>query len=433
MKWLKIASVVVACLLLVIFALMGFLSTIRGTPTHVVHAFGDPAGPPAVRDTMFDRTIEVLTQTDLNTGHTAEALTNGNGTYPRLYADMRAAKRSLTIQLYYCKPGAVADSFKSILMDRAHAGVHVLVLLDAFGAGPLTDGYLDSLKTAGVRLAIFRPVTWHTLHKAQNRSHVRAILIDETIGYTGGFGVADYWLGDGHHDDQWRDSNVRFAGPAVIQLQAAFAVAWAEATGELLTGRFFFGTPPAPDTSRKQIAGLMFSAPTEGGTPGERLIALSIAGAKQRLYITNAYFIPDADQRSFLIKAAQRGVDVRVLTAGPKTDVRTVRHAGHSSYEALLRGGVRIYEYAPAMLHAKTMVVDGVWSTIGSMNFDNRSLALNDESNLLVSDSAFARTMEAQFFDDLRYAREYKLGSFSRRPVYHKVLDWMASQGAKIL
>lgn len=433
MKWLKIGCGALAGLVVLVFALMGFFATIRGTPTHAVRALGDSAGPLNVQDTAFERAIEMLALVQLQPGHSVEMLTNGNGTYPRIYADMHGAKRSLTIQLYYAKPGAVADSFRAILTERARAGVHVMLLLDAFGASPLTDGYIDTLKAAGVRTAMFRRVTWHTLHKAQNRSHVRALVIDETVGYTGGFGLADYWLGDGHHDEQWRDTNVRFTGPAVQQLQAAFAIAWAEATGELLTGHAFFGTPAAPDTSRKEIAGLLLSQPTVGGTPAERFLALSIAAARQRIYITNAYFIPDAAQRGFLIAAAKRGVDVRVLTAGKKTDVKTVRHAGHAAYEQLLRGGVRIYEYAPVMLHAKTMVVDGAWSTVGSMNFDNRSAALNDESNLLVSDATFARTMELQFFDDLRYAPEFKLPLFSKRSLFHKLLDWVDSQGAKLL
>lgn len=433
MKWLKIASGVLAGLIVAIFAFMGFLSTIKGTPTHSVRAFGDRAGAPTVQDSLFERTAEMLVHTKLDPGHTVEMVLNGNGTYPRLYADLRGAQRSLMIQLYYCKPGAVADSFKTILSERARAGVRVLFLLDAFGASSLTDEYLDSLKTAGVRTAMFRPVTWHTLHKAQNRSHARVVVIDEKVGYTGGFGLADYWLGDGHHDEQWRDSNVRFTGPAVMQLQAAFAVAWGEATGELLTGRALFGTPAAPDTSSKVVAGLLFSTPSGGGTPGERYLALSIAGAKQRLYITNAYFIPDADQRRFLVAAAKRGVDVRILTAGKKSDVKTVRHAGHATYEELLRGGVRIFEFEPAMLHAKTMVVDGTWSTIGSMNFDNRSAALNDESNLLVNDAAFGRVMEAQFHDDLRYSREFKLPLFTKRSFFHKLLDRGAGKGARLL
>ena len=433
MRWIKVASLVVLGLVLALFALMGLLYATRDAPTRAVRAFGDPAGPPAAAASLFLRTMQVLTQTQLSEGNSVAMLLNGDGTYPRLYADLRSARRSITLQLYYCKPGAVADSIKTILRERAHAGVRVLFLLDAFGAQNLQQPYLDSLTTAGVRSAQFRPLSWHTLHKAQNRSHVRAVVIDETVAYTGGFGMADYWLGDGHHEEQWRDSNVRFTGPAVLQTQAAFAIAWAEATGELLTGRFLFGTPVPRDSGHTQLAGLLFTQSTLGSTTAERFMALSMAGARKRLYISNSYFVPDKDQEAMLIRAVRRGADVRILTAGKKTDVRTVRHAGHARYERLLRGGVRIYEYQPTMLHAKTMVVDGIWSTIGTMNFDNRSLALNDESNLVVHDSVFGRQMEQQFRDDLRYSQEFTLRHFEQRSFLYKLLDSAASQIAKLL
>jgi len=433
MKWLKIATLTVIGLVVGLFALMGFLYTVRGTPTSAVRAFGDPAGPPAVSDSTFLRTIEILTNTQLFAGNSVELLNNGDGTYPRLYDDLRKAQHSINAQLYYSKPGVVADSFKNIISERARAGVKVLLLLDAFGSGPLTDGYLDSLRAAGVRVAMFRPVKLFTIHKAQNRSHVRAIIIDETVGYTGGFGLADYWLGDGHHDEQWRDTNVRFTGPAVLQLQGAFAVAWTEATGQLLTGRFLFGSPAESPPPRSQVAGLMHHAPTLGSTQAERFLALSIAGAKRRLYITNSYFVPDDDQIRLLAQAAKRGVDVRVLTAGPNTDVKTVRHASHDSYEDLLRAGIRIYEYQPAMLHSKTIVADGIWGTVGTMNFDNRSVAFNDESNLLFQDTAFARELEEHFFDDLSYSNEFKLELFQHRSLWTRFLDWSAARISKWL
>lgn len=434
MKWLKIASIALLGLVLAVFALMGLLYATRGTPTTSVKAFGDRAGPPGVSDSMFVRTFEVLTQTQLFAGNSIKLLANGDGTYPPLYADMRAARRSLIVQLYYCKPGVVADSFKAILTEQARRGVQVRVLFDAFGSQSLTDGYIDSLKTAGIRVAQFRPFNWTSLHKAQNRSHVRVIIADDSVAYTGGFGLADYWLGDGHHKDQWRETNVSFTGPAVLQLQAAFAIAWAEATGELLTGRFFFGTvPPSQDSSANQLAGLLFAQPTLGSTPAERFLALSIAGAKKRLYITNAYFIPDDDQRRLLAAAVKRGVDVRVLTAGQETDLKSVRYAAHANYEELLRAGIRIYEFQPAMIHSKTMVVDGIWATAGSMNFDNRSTAFNDESNIVAHDTTFARAVETAFLDDLRFSHEFKLEQFRRRSIFQKILERGASVMAKLL
>lgn len=431
MKWLKIAGGAVFGLALAIFALMGLLYAIRGTPTSTVHAFGDPAGPPAAVDSVFTESLELLTHIDVADGHAVEFMYDGNHTYPRFFSDLRAAKKSITMQMYYCEAGTIADSVKHILTRKAREGVRVLLLLDAFGS-TLSREWEDSLRSGGVRVAEFRPVKWYTLHKAGNRSHVRITVLDDTVAWTGGLGIADKWLGDGHHDEQWRDTNVRFAGPAVAQMQAAFATAWAEATGELLTGRVLFA---AAGTQRAKgvRAGLLYATPTPGSTAAERYYALMIAGARRKLYISNAYFVPDDDMQRLLISAAKRGADVRVLTAGPLTDVRIVRHASHKLYARLLRGGVRIYEYQPAMLHAKTMSVDGLWSGVGTMNFDNRSMAFNDEATLAVRDSAKTAELDRQFQDDLRHSREFKLASFGKRPVREKLLDWACSKLAKLL
>jgi len=317
-------------------------------------------------------------------------------------------------------------------MERARAHVRVLFLVDAFGSQHLTKSWLDSLRQSGVEVARLRKLRWFTIHNASDRSHVRVVVVDGHVAYTGGFGLADYWLGDGHHDEQWRESNVRFEGPAVMQLQAAFAAAWAEATGELLTGKLFFptsGFQPIGPTH----AGLLFTSPTTGSTPAERFLALSISAARKTLYITNSYFVPDDDLRRMLVRAVKRGVDVRVLTVSKKTDVKTTWYAGRYRYEELLRAGVKVYEYQPTMLHSKTLVVDGVWSSIGSMNFDNRSLAFNAESNLVVLDSAFGAAMDATFFEDLKYSKEIKLDEFRQRSGWNRFLERGASVLSRLL
>ncbi|MGQ0562340.1 MAG: phospholipase D-like domain-containing protein [Gemmatimonadota bacterium] len=431
MRRLKVASLFLLGIVLAIFALIGLLYVTRGTPARVVLAFGDSAAP-AIGDPSFVRSIELLTRTDLADGHRIELLLNGEGTYPRLWQDLRAARSSIIMQHYYWTPGAVADSLRRIVSARARAGVRVLLLLDAFGAQDLPDEYIDGLRAAGVRVVEFRPLRWYTLHKAQNRSHVRLIVLDDRVGYTGGFGVADHWLGDGHTRG-WRETNVRLTGPAIAEMKAMFAIAWAEATGELLTGADFLSAPAVTDTVAAQIAGMLYATPTLGSTNAERFLVLSLAAARRTLYIANAYFVPDDDLVRQLIAAAKRGVDVRVLTAGERTDVKTVLHAGHATYETLLRAGIRVYEYEPEMMHVKSMVVDGLWGTVGTINFDNRSLAFNDESNLLVLDSAFARTLEQQYSDDLRFSHEFNLERFRRRPVRHRLLDWVAARIAGLL
>ncbi|MDQ6717974.1 MAG: phospholipase D-like domain-containing protein [Gemmatimonadota bacterium] len=432
MSIIKYITFVAGLLLALVLALIGVLSVTRDTPIKNVIAEGDKDGPPSVSDSLFPRSIELYTGTHIDPGNKVEVLLNGDGTYPPLWRDLGAAQRTITVQMYYSQPGAVADSLEKYLAMKARAKVRVLLLLDAFGSQPLKPEWIQNLKHAGVEVVWLRPLRWYSLHKAAQRSHVRAIVIDGHIGYTGGFGLADYWLGDGHHDDQWRETNVRFEGPTVSALQAAFAAGWAEATGELLTGDLFFPRASFAVAGETQ-AGLMHSVPSTGSTPAERLLALSIAGAQRTLYITNSYFVPGENFMQLLLKAAKRGVDVRILTVSGKTDVKTTWYAGRTYYDALLSGGVKVYEYKPAMMHAKTMVVDGVWSEIGSMNFDNRSLAFNNESLLLVLDRRVGAQMDSIFLDDIKSSQEMNLATFRKRPMPGRLLEWGAQKLRRIL
>ena len=378
--------------------------------------------------------MELFSSTHIEGGNRVALKMNGDGVYPALWQDLRAAKQTITVQFYYCQPGAVADTFAQVLAERARAKVRVLVLLDAFGSQNLLgdEKWVRTLTSAGVELARLRPLHWYALHKANFRSHVRTVVIDGKVGYTGGFGLADYWLGDGRHEDQWRESNVRVEGPSVMQLQGIFAAAWAEATGELLTGDAFYprlGFAPAGDTR----AGMLYAMPTTGSTNAERFMALTLASARQRLWIETSYFVPDDDFRRLLLQAAKRGVDVRILTAGDKSDVKTTTFAGRARYEQLLEGGVRIYEYLPTMIHSKTFVVDGLWSTVGSLNFDNRSLAFNNESNLVVLDAGIGAQMDSLFLEDLRYSKEITLGTWRQRGRKERVFEWGANLLSRVL
>jgi cardiolipin synthase A/B len=431
-RMLAYAVAALATFAAALLAFIGLVYSVHEPPAERVVGLGRHGGLPAAADPLFPETMSLLTGVPLLAGNAVEVMTDGNHLYPRLWADLRSARRTLTVQMYYCGPGAMATEAKQILMERAGAGVRVLFLYDAFGASPLSRAYLDSLTRAGVRVAGFRPVKWYQLDKAQARSHVRVVVVDGRVGYTGGFGLDDKWFGDGRHRDQWRDSNVRFTGPAVLQLQAAFAAGWAEATGELLTGDSFFPGMTF-DASPRRVAALMYTAPTIGSTPAERFLALSIAGSRRTLYITNSYFVPSRDFRHLLKDAVSRGVDVRVLTAGRGTDVKTAWYAARHLYEELLAAGVRIYEYQPAMMHAKSLVVDGLWSSVGTMNFDNRSLTLNDESNLNALDPALGSTMDSIFVADLAYATEIKLDVFRKRSWIAKALETGASLFSRLL
>ncbi|MBW3628317.1 MAG: hypothetical protein KY464_03370 [Gemmatimonadetes bacterium] len=421
-KWI---GLILVFLVVALFALIGALHTFRGTPVSHVRAIGDGHAPPTFADSTHRATVALLTGIRFEAGNRVDVLLNGNETFPKLWSDIHSARRSVTLRLYFILPGAVAESLHVVLVERARAGVPVFLLYDAIGSS-FRDGYLESLRRGGVRVAGFRPVRWYDVYRAQNRSHVRAVIVDGRVAYTGGFGIDEPWLGDGRHLEQWRETNVRFMGPAVAQLQSVFIAGWAEATGELVTGPVFF-PPSEPAAGGIRSAGVLFTSPTTGSTPAERFLALSIGSAARSLYITNAYFVPDDDQRRLLIAAARRRVDVRVLTAGRHTDMPAARLAGRRNYEELIAGGVRLYEYQPTMLHAKTLVVDGTWSSVGTMNFDNRSAALNEESNLVAYDAPLGARLDSIFARDLRYARELSQAELRRRGWIDRALEIGAS------
>lgn len=407
--------------------LIGLMDVVRGTPIKTVGAPGQATCCPAIDDPFFRESIELLTHVRLKRGHEVEFFINGNQTYPRLWDDLRNAKSSITLQLYFCNKGKMADTLQGILIERAKAGVEVRFLHDAFGT-TLKKDYFEPLEKAGVIVKAFRPFSFKSLQKAQHRAHIRVIVIDGETGYTGGFGIDDKWFGTGRDKDQWRDTNVRFTGPAVRQLQATFVVCWAEASSNLLTSDKLFPPKHLPEYGAESasdglLAAVLHASPTIGSTSAERFFVLSIAAAREKLYISNSYFVPEMAFRNLLCDAAKRGVDVRVLTVSKTTDTKSTWYAGRARYEELMKGGVRIFEYQPVMMHAKTIVVDGEWLSVGSMNADNRSISFNDESNLVVLDKGAAAKMEEMYLKDLEFAEEMNLDEFAKRGWRDKVAE----------
>jgi len=429
---MKLVTKVGACTLIAVItalALIGFLHFTRGTAVRHVSGVGADGSPLSVSEPQFPLSVTMLTGAALTPGNRVELALNGDGTYPRLWDDLRSAQQFITLQLYYGAPGRMAETLGEILVERAKAGVRVFVLYDAFGTVDIPADQREALRSGGVMVEPFRPIRLSTLHLAQNRSHVRGIGIDSRIGWTGGFGIDDKWFGDGRTNGSWRETNVRFEGPAVGQLHAAFAASWVEATGVLFTGRATL----TEYENHAATAGLLYTSPTLGSTAAERFFALSIAGARKTLHMTNAYFAPDRNFVALLVAAARRGVDVRILTGGPRTDVNIVRLAGHAWYDTLLEAGVRMYEWQPSTLHAKTFVIDGEWATIGSMNFDNRSLALNDEATLMVWDRTLGQQMDEMFLDDLRNAEEITTAGFRQRSWFQRIAERAANLLTRLL
>jgi cardiolipin synthase A/B len=415
--------------LVLLFAFIGLLHITRSTTVRNVGGITTEGTAVSVSEPLFPAGVTMLTGAPLTAGHQVEIMLNGDGTYPRVWKDLQSAQHSITLELYYGDSGRMVNTLGEILRNRVSAGVRVWMLYDAFGAANVPNDEINELRKIGVQIEAFRPIRISSLHLAQNRSHVRGIVIDGRIGWTGGFGIDDKWLGDGRTNGSWRETNVRFEGPAVRQLQGAFAAGWAEATGVLFSGRAIIET----QTSGSAVAGFLHTSPTQGSTSAERFLALSIAGAQTTLYITNAYFAPDSSFVDLLTAAAKRGVDVRILTAGPGTDVNLVRNAGRSWYERLLGSGVRVYEWQPSTLHAKTFVVDSRWSSVGSMNFDNRSLTLNDEGMLMVLDENIGQQMDRIFLSDLQSSKEITISDFGRRSWFERVRERVARLMTRLL
>jgi cardiolipin synthase A/B len=411
-------------------ALIGAQHLLRRPPVRRIRASGGIV-PVPVSDPGFRSLLEMHVRSPVHSGNRVEVLRNGDETFPRLLKDLRHARRSIEFQVYYAAAGTLADRVGEILRGRARAGVRVHFLYDAFGGLSLPESYLQDLRDAGVEVRASRSLHVSRLCEVPHRSHVRCVVIDGRIGYTGGFGLADKWLGSGEREGEWRETNARLEGPAARQFAAAFAFGWADAAHELLLDE------PLPfETSAEghATAGLLHLSPELGSTPAERFLALSVAAARERLWIASAYFVPDAFLSQLLCDAASRGVDVRVLTASrTKSDAPLAYWAGRERYEALLRGGVRLWEYEPAMMHAKTFVVDGRWCTIGAINFDNRSQTLMDETTLMVLDEEVGAAMERFYIDDLDRSAEVRLDAFQQRPLFQRATEKGASTLSRVL
>lgn len=399
-------------LLLTLILLLGAYLT-RTTAVERLRTVGGGAQPLDPRCEKFNLYLSLLTSTRIVGGNRVDVLENGDGTFPRLWQDLPGSRGMICLHVYDFRPGQVADELLRVLSERAQAGVQVLVLLDAVGAWAMPKSYRRRLASAGAEVALYRPLRFRELYKFQQRMHMRAVVIDGRIGFTGGFGIADCWLGNGRGPG-WRDTNVRVEGPVAMQLQVAFSNNWAEATGDLLVGDGVTPFAHLPSHEDPVAAGVMTCSPSLGTTNAERFFFLAIASARERIYIANAYFVPPRDLRWLLMNAADRGVDVRVLTPGMHSDQPVVRHASRGLYRRLLAAGVRIWEYRPGMMHAKTFVSDGCWASVGTFNFDNRSMKLNDEVALIVRDEAVARRLEESFKADLAFADEVRVQDLDR-------------------
>jgi cardiolipin synthase len=380
-----------------------------------------PAGsrlPASLTVADLPAAIEAATGAPVVTGNAAEVLQNGEQIFPALLREIRAARRRVWLEQYTWEAGPVAGEIAAALAERAAAGVEVRVLLDAFGSRWIPPEHLEGMRAAGCRVVFVRPLD--QLTTLNHRDHRRVLVVDGRVGFAGDVGFGLLWSGDGRSAGHWRATHARVEGPIVAQLEAAFAEQWREATRTWTAVE-----SPARARSGSVAAQVVGSAPLRGRFHVHTMLRLAVAAARQTLYITGPYFLPDEVLREDLRRAARRGVRVVLLGPGP-ADSNLVRGLSRRRLAELLRDGIEVYEYLPGRLHTKSIVVDGSWATVGSANLDNRSFALNAELNLALADRGLARRLEAVLADDLAHARRMDDAGWAARGLPPRLLEWLA-------
>lgn len=415
--WLRVSEWIGVTLLFLALVLIFCLLFIRRhtLPYHFEHTF-------AVSDPEFAGSALALANPVLISGNKIDLLQNGDAYFPEMLRAIRAAQKTINFEAFILYSDAVGEQFRDVLCERARAGVEVRVLLDGIGSGwSLNNSDVRMMKQAGCKFSYYHPTHSWRADRTNRRSHRRILVIDGKIGFTGSVGFAEKWSGNAQDKEHWRDMQARMTGPIVAELQAAFQEHWVKTFGEALSGAAQFPElEPAGDSKTQVVTSRSFSM-----APVPLLQAVSFASATKRIWITNAYCTPTDNQVEQLVKAVQRGVDVRLLLPGPNNDQPLTKSAGRSAYGKLLEGGVKIFEYQPTMIHEKSMVVDGLFSMFGSSNLDARSSEINEELDVVVYDQKFGHEMESVFEKDLTASREYTLEDFKKRTLSERVSEWL--------
>jgi cardiolipin synthase len=372
----------------------------------------------------FIETMAGSTGVRLIPGNRLDLLNNGDRFYPAMLEAIARSTASITIEAYIYWAGDIGLKFAYALAKRAREGITVKILLDAVGSSSLSNEILKILADGGCQVAWYNPVRPESLDRVNRRTHRKSLIVDGQIAFTGGAGIADQWLGDAQDADHWRDLQVRLEGPAVAPLQTGFAQNWLECTRELVIGPTFF---PAPKAAGELAVQTIMSSPETGASTARIMYCLAIISAKRRIFIANPYFIPDHLAIDMLVEARGRGVDVRVMVSGKRNDNVLARRNCVWLYGPLLEAGVVILEYNRTMLHQKTMVVDGLWSTVGTTNFDSRSFVHNEETNVCCCDATVARELEAIFEADSKACRVVTLVEWRSRSFVSKSLDALST------
>jgi cardiolipin synthase A/B len=419
-KFFRVPVLAWFCGILILLVALGIWGVmfIRRAPIeyHVSHRFD-------IHDPAFFGSAHALSDPLPVVGNKITLLHNGDKIFPAMLEAIRAARRSINFEAFLFHSDTVGHQFRDALCERARSGVRVRILLDGVGSGSqLDDSDVGVLREAGCAFAYYHPTrSWRT-DRLNNRSHRRIMVVDGKVGFTGGVGFADDWQGNADDPKHWREVHARLEGPIVAKLQSAFQTHWVNETGELLSGADEFPFIETAGNLKAQV----IATRSNVSSPLALVQAVSFSAAKKSIFITNAYCAPSDSQVNQLTDAVKRGVDVRLLLPGKHNDQPMTKAAGRTAYGDLLKGGVKIFEYEPTMIHSKTMVIDGVFSVFGSSNFDARSAQINEELDVSVYDAEFAQEMERVFENDLKRARPYEFKDFNNRSAMERIKELVA-------
>jgi len=418
------AFAILAVIALAVQALILFLAFFGpDLPYEVIDA---PDHPLDSRE--FTELLATLTDAQLHSQNRVEVLTNGPCFYQAELDAIANARETINLEAYIFHKGEIGAKFRDALTERARAGVKVKLIIDFIGSFSVRKSWFRELIEAGGRVEWYHSLRIDLIPQINNRTHRELMVIDGEIGFIGGAGIDDHWYKRTAGDPRWRDTVCRVTGPAVTSLQSVFAENWLRVSGEILASDDYFHDGSEQAGS---IAMIVNSTPAAGSTRARILFQMLIACARKRVYITTPYFLPDRSARKAVRKAIrERGVDIRILTPGTHSDHMLTRGSSERLYGSLLKAGAKIYEYKPAMIHAKVLIADGVWSVVGSTNFDHRSFELNDEVNLAVRDAAVAARLSEDFEKDLRESREITWEEWRDHRKY-RLYEWLGALIAK--
>ncbi|HEY2908041.1 MAG TPA: phospholipase D-like domain-containing protein [Vicinamibacterales bacterium] len=371
----------------------------------------------------FVHVLESTCHTTLENDNKADVFTDGDHFYPAMLEAIRGARETINLECYIFKKGEIGQRFVDALAERAQAGVRTTIVMDAIGSFGAFHASAGPLRKAGCRVEPYHRLSWYSLARLNNRTHRELLVVDGTVAFVGGAGIADWWAKAIKGKRMWRDMMIRVEGPVVSDIQGVVAENWLECCGEILTGPETY-KPHRPADGAQAFA--IKSSPADRSTASRVLFQTLVEGATRRVAISTPYFLPDKAFRDAFCRTAARGIEITVIVPGYRTDQRWVRLASRRMYGEMLKSGIRIFEYQPGMTHVKALLVDDLWSVVGTTNVDNRSFEHNDEVNVALRDGGVAARLTRDFNADREQSVEISLAVWRERPLWEKLIGTVA-------